>query len=293
MTDNMGCTVKTCVDCGETKAVQVFVKNRRLCKPCKNARKRAVYTPKPTRDGALVMARLGGLTHYHSEIPCKHGHVSARLVSTQQCCECLRIRKAEMADQGRLRLARRAKHLRRFAKNLGKTRYISQMPCRRGHSGIRLVSTGQCVECLEGRSIGRAPYPLSDQSRARVNAKRRSKAGRIKNRQYYREKVAHRLDVRLTRFMRACLRRTKTGKDEQRTFEVLGYTSEQLHAHLEGLFTLGMRWDNYGSWQIDHIKPIRAFLAEGVTDPKVVNALSNLQPLWQAHNGSKGATFSG
>lgn len=293
MPKNVGFTLKTCVDCGETKTSEMFVSNRRLCKSCRNARKRAEYSPKPTRSDELARARGAGLTHYHSELPCKHGHVGLRLVSTQQCCECLRIRKAAMADPARARQKKWSGWRRKIASQLGKTHYFSGYPCVKGHTGPRLVSTRQCAQCLSERVVNRPAYPLSEAQRARVNAKRRSPAGRIKNREYYREKLAHRLDIRLTRFMRACLRRTRVGKNEQRTFEVLGYTSEQLHAHLEALFTLGMRWSNYGSWQVDHIKPISAFLAEGVTDPKIVNALSNLQPLWQVQNGSKGSKFSG
>lgn len=35
-------------------------------------------------------------------------------------------------------------------------------------------------------------------------------------------------------------------------------------------------------------KPVSAFLQEGITDPKVINALSNLRPLWAKDNFAKG-----
>jgi hypothetical protein len=78
------------------------------------------------------------------------------------------------------------------------------------------------------------------------------------------------------------MRRTLDGKKSN-----LGYTREELKDHLESLFVDGMCWENYGDWEIDHIKPVRSFWEEGVTDPKIVNALPNLQPLWKEENRGK------
>lgn len=83
----------------------------------------------------------------------------------------------------------------------------------------------------------------------------------------------------------------KSGLKESAVFALVGYTSEDLMAHMETLFTEGMSWDNHGDWHIDHIKPIAAFKAEGVTDLRIINALPNLQPLWAKDNLSKGAKF--
>ena len=71
----------------------------------------------------------------------------------------------------------------------------------------------------------------------------------------------------------------------------LGYTHEQLKHHIESQFKEGMSWDNRSEWHIDHIKPIKAFLDEGITDPTIINALSNLQPLWAHENLSKSAKW--
>lgn len=53
------------------------------------------------------------------------------------------------------------------------------------------------------------------------------------------------------------------------------------------LFEPGMSWDNRGEWHIDHIKPVCIFIREGETDPAVINALSNLRPLWAEENLSR------
>jgi len=71
----------------------------------------------------------------------------------------------------------------------------------------------------------------------------------------------------------------------------LGYTPEELVRHIESLFEDGMSWDNHGEWHIDHVKPISAYLDEGVTDPSIVNALGNLRPLWAKDNLVKGSRF--
>ena len=81
--------------------------------------------------------------------------------------------------------------------------------------------------------------------------------------------------------------KTKTTKSEK----MLGYTKEQLRKVLESQFTQGMSWKNHGDWHIDHIKPVSAFVKEGVTDPKIINALDNLQPLWAKDNLRKGASY--
>lgn len=74
-------------------------------------------------------------------------------------------------------------------------------------------------------------------------------------------------------------------KKEGRTIDLLGYSAEELKLYIQSLFTDGMSWDNHGEWEIDHIKPVSKF--DNETPPSIVNALSNLQPLWRTENRSK------
>lgn len=76
---------------------------------------------------------------------------------------------------------------------------------------------------------------------------------------------------------------------EGNTIDLLGYSALELKLHMESLFTEGMTWDNHGEWHIDHIKPLSSFNKE--THPSVVNALSNLQPLWAKDNRDKWCYF--
>jgi hypothetical protein len=80
-------------------------------------------------------------------------------------------------------------------------------------------------------------------------------------------------------------------KAGRRTFELLGYTSDELKTHIEKQFTVGMSWENYGEWHIDHKMPLAAhdYETPDCQGFKLAWALSNLQPLWGKENMSKGA----
>lgn len=76
-------------------------------------------------------------------------------------------------------------------------------------------------------------------------------------------------------------------KKEEITQKALGYGFEELRKHIEDQFATGMNWDNWGKWQVDHIKPLCIFIDEKIHDPKIINALSNLRPLWAEENISR------
>ena len=83
------------------------------------------------------------------------------------------------------------------------------------------------------------------------------------------------------------LNRGKIGK----TIDLLGYSALDLKNHITILFTDGMSWDNYGEWHIDHIKRVSEFDKE--THPSIVNALSNLRPLWATTREINGVVYEG
>ena len=82
-------------------------------------------------------------------------------------------------------------------------------------------------------------------------------------------------------------------KKTNKTFELLDYTIEELMGHLEGLFTEGMNWDNYGEWHVDHKKPMTSFNFTSTDDAEFKEcwSLNNLQPLWGPDNLSKGPRY--
>jgi hypothetical protein len=75
------------------------------------------------------------------------------------------------------------------------------------------------------------------------------------------------------------------------TMRLVGCSLEYLIAYLEGKFTYGMTWENYGKWHVDHIRPCASF---DLTDPeqqKQCFHYTNLQPLWAKDNLSKGDRY--
>jgi len=73
-----------------------------------------------------------------------------------------------------------------------------------------------------------------------------------------------------------------------KTFNIIGCTPQELKSHLESLFTKEMCWDNYGlfGWHIDHIVPLSS--ANTLNEMLKLNHYTNLQPLWWKDNLSKG-----
>jgi hypothetical protein len=82
-------------------------------------------------------------------------------------------------------------------------------------------------------------------------------------------------------------------KKTNKTFDLLGYSIEELMAHLEAKFVDGMTWDNYGEWHVDHKKPMTSFNFKTVDDPEFKEcwSLDNLRPLWEFDNLSKGPRY--
>ncbi|WP_152547270.1 hypothetical protein [Delftia sp. RIT313] len=96
-------------------------------------------------------------------------------------------------------------------------------------------------------------------------------------------------DVRIQRTIRERIRQMVMGRKSRKTFDLLGYTIDDLKHHLELQFTHGMSWDNFGDWHIDHIIPLSSFCIESELDPELKAAwdLSNLRPLWAKENLAK------
>lgn len=81
------------------------------------------------------------------------------------------------------------------------------------------------------------------------------------------------------------------GKKETSLFKYLGCSLQELKDYLSSKFTDGMSWENYGLWQIDHIKPCAKFdLTIKEEQMKCFN-YSNLQPLWEYENKAKGDKY--
>lgn len=118
-----------------------------------------------------------------------------------------------------------------------------------------------------GRGIRRVARITKDEALARARLRRRMKC------------MIHRV---------LKMPRSRTGK----TYEaLLGYDKHTLRSWVESQFIDGMGWSIPGSFHIDHVVPIAAFTARGINDPRIVNALVNLQVLTREQNQQKHARY--
>lgn len=88
--------------------------------------------------------------------------------------------------------------------------------------------------------------------------------------------------------IRDAIKRRKNIKNEQ-TIKILGCSILDFKLYIEQQFLEGMSWDNYGEWELDHIKPIS--LATNLDELLILNHYTNFQPLWAHDNRVKSNKF--
>ena len=77
----------------------------------------------------------------------------------------------------------------------------------------------------------------------------------------------------------------------QRTMKLLGCSMEYFLKYMESRFIGGMTWENMGEWHIDHIRPCASFDLSIPEQQRMCFHHTNLQPLWEIDNLTKGAQF--
>lgn len=131
-------------------------------------------------------------------------------------------------------------------------------------------------------------WRLSNPEKARAGDKRcndrRVQAKGAALAQKYRDDPEHCLIVRLrVRTAKALSGRSKT----LATRELVGCTTEDLRAWIEGQFRGGMSWDNRSRWEIDHHWPLSAFDLSDTRHLAKACHYTNLRPLWRTENRAK------
>lgn len=81
--------------------------------------------------------------------------------------------------------------------------------------------------------------------------------------------------------------KSKNWSKNSKTQKLLGSDYKTVFNHIESRFTIGMTWDNYGKWHIDHIIP----LSSAKTEEELIKLFhyTNTQPLWAEDNLKKGS----
>jgi hypothetical protein len=136
----------------------------------------------------------------------------------------------------------------------------------------KLGKDGYHCQCKDCKNTYKKEYNKNNQSK----------------RQEYRLKNKH---VGLWRsVLKMSLWRLNT-KKEGYTIDLLGYSSLEFKEYIESLFTEGMSWGNHGEWHVDHIKSVSTF--DTTEHPSIVNALSNLRPMWGTTRVINGVYYEG
>lgn len=69
--------------------------------------------------------------------------------------------------------------------------------------------------------------------------------------------------------------------------QLIGCSSKTLKIYLQNKFVDGMNYDNYGKWDIDHIKAISLYDLSDINELKECFNYKNLQPMWHIDNIKK------
>lgn len=186
------------------------------------------------------------------------------------------------------------------------TTYVMCAPCTARELCLSRNPTLMTEEVRKKLAAYRVGKTLSDETKKKIGdfnrgkkytAERVAKMHRCGSQHWAynpdREFVATNLKVKnsIRTMLQNCLKRAHKKKTDH-TYTLLGYTSADLKAYLESMFKPGMSWLNRSEWHIDHIKPVIQFIKEGITDPAIICALSNLQPLWAQENLQKNAKWT-
>jgi len=225
-------------------------------------------------------AKRIGSVRYFTGVPCKRGHVTERSTANAQCVLCARKLSYQRSQLPHVK-EMNARNKKKTSYRLQQQEYSARKRTYTVNQQAFVIPQG-IPEEERARAYARAYYHANKHKMSKPDPDKRRDYVRKWAREYRKSACGAAVS-----FMRKCLQRCLTNKTD-RTECMLGYTKEHLVNHLQSKFLDGMNWENYGEWHIDHIVPIHHFITIGVGDPKQINALSNLRPLWAQENLSKG-----
>lgn len=220
-----------------------------------------------------------GLSTYYTGKPCKHGHLSERKTLEGSCIQCRKAREGEYAK------TQYTKHREKLLDRVKTYSKKNKEKISAYQSGYRDENKDKLRLYLKDYYLKTKVERLEKEKELRKTEKYKRRISEYRKRKYSSD-VSYKASSAIRTMLWRVLKKTQS-KKLARTEEIIGYKSCDLISHIERIFVNGMSWSNYGKWHIDHIKPVSVFIKEGVTDPAVINALSNLQPLWAEDNFKK------
>lgn len=210
-------------------------------------------------------ATSAGLTHYFTGVPCKHGHLAQRYVKNTKCATCV----FNTVTRHKIANAEKVAAYKQSYRDANRERLAAETHARRLMNPDKVKASKQ--KWRDQTHNRKKEYAYHGRRRA--------------------TDPVFRMSIQMREMVRRVMMVTGDNKRRRPSRHILGYASNDLRLHLEQQFKPGMTWENYGEWHIDHKIPISLMILFGVTDPSLINALWNLQPLWAHENLAKGNRF--
>lgn len=243
-------------------------------------------------------AKLDGDKRYFTGKSCVNGHVTERSVSSGGCLECHRLvqRKRRVENpESSIEISRRSyyknvEHSRERARDwYRKNSEVVKERKRKANKTEKYIKTNRDYVKNNKERINKnsAEWRSNNPQKVIDTRKRYYEKNKEKIRESY---IKWYKKNPTNRSVRSAIERIEKYKGSKIQSKV-GYTHEELIMRIEFQFKDGMSWDNRSEWHIDHKKPISRFLKQGVYDIRIINALSNLRPVWAKDNLSKGSKW--
>ena len=168
----------------------------------------------------------------------------------------------------------------------GRIHYQADYPTCGNNLGFRPKARlkSNCISCGHSKAKKGILSPLKGR-----------KTGKVAYNKKVQDPLQIKLRQRVSRRLRHAFKGRNIFKSFQKTFDILGYSVEDLKIHLESKFQYGMSWENIGQWHIDHVIPDSWFSYCSIDDVDFLQSwkLDNLQPMWAEENMKKSNFYAG
>lgn len=266
---------KTCIKCSETKHVDLFEKNRNVCRICRlkqthdsrNARKVINITSltktckmcnnvKDVSEFNKLSVSSDGLNKYckkcYKEVrsPNRKVVVSSSDITDLHCIKCNKSKPSSL-----FRTNKRSKT---------------------GYFNI-------CIECWKPSVITKEKQKEYE-ARYKLKYPEKIKAKYKRQGQKLQKRIKDRLRARITSALSS-----NNYKKTNKTIEYLGCSISYFKKWLEYQFKDGLSWENYTEWHIDHVIPCESFDLSNKEEQSKCFIWSNLRPCYIEENLLKGA----
>jgi hypothetical protein len=160
-------------------------------------------------------------------------------------------------------------------------------PCVNGHLELRYPNTRKCRGCSRDYSASRigTPKHLAWRKKWRQKSTAKETINNYQRNKYKSDKqfaVRRNLSSRIAHYLRG-----KNHTKPEETEKLIGCKWDEFIDYLKSLFSGDMTLDNYGKWQLDHIRPLESFDFEEENQIYVGFNWRNYQPLWKEENRQK------